>query len=129
MMQMLIFVPHKEQSFIALWQPHAAREWQVYPATVDYTQANDAYATLQELLAREHLSLKQITHVGVMHGPETYMRLRSFVTAANTLAWALKVPLFSFDPDTALPDALPELVTRATVNRPVEPVYPPSSVA
>lgn len=128
--RVLIFLPG-DVSQIGLWQSHGPEgSWCMVdvPRTVRGQSAardNRVLQAVNSLLTQTNLPLSHVTHIGVMRGPASYTELRLFVTTANTLAWAHGVPLFSFDPTTDIPSEIPHLMTRAKVNHPVEPVYPP----
>lgn len=119
----LILYPAASSSF-GLWRPHSTPEWVTFTLP-DYNKADlNLLSFLDTFLKEQHITLKQITHIGVMAGPASYTQLRVFVATANALAWSLKLPLFGFDETTALPQAIPSLLTQAKVNTPIEPVYP-----
>jgi len=123
MYTVLIFYPGDE-SYVGVWQSHDAVPWQTVPVAFGQTNHNALVSAVGELLKTTSLTLKQLTHIGIMRGPASYTQLRSFVAAANSIAWANQVPLFDFPSDVMLPDTLASYVSAAHRNIPIEPLYP-----
>jgi hypothetical protein len=122
--RVLIFYPGNP-SYIGLWQPSLPDLWQTQTVTSGRTSdANAVFESLHALLKKNSSTIKEVTAIGVMQGPASYTQLRSFIASANSMAWALRLPLFGFSADSVLPDNLPTLVATAHKNMPIEPVYP-----
>ncbi len=77
---------------------------------------------LDKLLSGLKLKLKDITHLGVVVGAGRFTASRLAVTAVNTLAYSLKIPVVAlpknFDQTAAL-----ELAKSAVVGKYVVPIY------
>jgi|SRR6266542_3923099 len=120
----LIFYPG-EVSSIGLWQPEGETSWHTHAVPrASRAVENTLFTELTTFLAAHSLDMRDITHIGVLAGPASYTELRSFIAAADSLAWAQQIPLFSFDLQATLPQDLPHLVAGAKTNVPIEPVYP-----
>lgn len=123
MRHITVLILSVRESFVGLWCPDNHTPWVSLPITSNPGE-NKVIETIEVLLDEQGIILTKLTHIGVMHGPASYTQLRIFIATANSLAWALEIPLFSFGPDTNIPDQLPELIRTAKLNMPIEPVYP-----
>jgi tRNA threonylcarbamoyl adenosine modification protein YeaZ len=63
---------------------------------------------IQSFLTTKSYKPKDITAVGVINGPGTFTGVRTGVTIANTIVYALKVPLYSID---SLTTQAPAMIT------------------
>ena len=111
------------ESYLGLWRPAAPEPW----LTVNVTpsrEANSVLTALAALQSQSGITLKELTHIGVMAGPASYTQLRVFVTTANTLAWIGHLPLFGFPPTAIVPQDLPQYLSEAKVNVSISPIYP-----
>src|SRR3954470_12776321 len=104
MERVLILYPG-ESNYVALWQPGAQRGWVQQPIVRSPKRGTELYTAIKDLLQSQSLPITDLTHIGVMHGPASYAGLRSFVATANSLAWALRLPIFSFSPETLIPES------------------------
>jgi tRNA A37 threonylcarbamoyladenosine modification protein TsaB len=120
----LIFRPG-ETSLIGLYRPWQSEEWVSNPVIHSKTE-NRLLTAINELLSSSHLTLQEITSVGISPGPASYGEIRLAVATANALAWILKLPFFSYPAQTVLPDDIPKYMTSARVGVTVEPIYPAS---
>lgn len=50
-------------------------------------------AFIEETLKKERISMQEITEIEVNTGPGSFTGLRVGVAVANTLGWALKIPV------------------------------------
>ncbi len=86
------------------------------------TKNNGILVCLEKLLSGLKLKLKDIKYLGVVVGAGRFTATRLAVTAANTLAFSLKIPVVAlpknFDPAVAL-----KLVKSAVVGKYVVPTY------
>ena len=62
-----------------------------------YSHAEKLHVFMQEILANNNLSTKNLQAVAVSKGPGSYTGLRIGVSAAKGLAFALQIPLISVD--------------------------------
>lgn len=113
------------ESFIGLWQPAHGEQWQKEAVVITRTsQENPLFLALETLLTKNQLTLHAISAIGVTQGPGSYTQLRSFIAAANSLAWAAQIPIFAFPAPTKLPDEIPQYLNSARLNVPIDPIYP-----
>ncbi len=120
----LIFSCADTQPLVGLWRPQHAESWVVTDLVLGRESGPALLQSTLDLLESAGETWATITHVGVMHGPASYTQLRVFITTAATLAWVKSIPIFSFDPQTLLPDAIPTLISQAKRNQAIEAVYP-----
>lgn len=118
----LVFYPG-EGAFIGLWRPASDPPWQTIDIPAGPQPSKTVIGAI-ETLFKESGRLGEITHLAAMPGPGSYTQVRVFVATANALAWALGRPLFAIPPKTKLPSDLPQLISSAKINCPLEPVYP-----
>jgi hypothetical protein len=117
---------------ISIWRPSEVPAWRQYKFNEVRGSKSESgspvFNALEQVMAEQLLTPRQLTHIGVMTGPASYTLLRSYVAIANSLAWALQIPLFSFSDSIHLPDELPSLCSQAQMNIPSEPNYPPIAI-
>lgn len=121
-LRVLILMPG-ELPYVALWCPDESDPFRAKACEVKI-HGPDLIQMISTLCQENQCSLATLTHIGVMAVPASYTQLRLFVATANTLAWTLNLPIFSFTPSTKLPDDLPECLTKAKLNVVIDPVYP-----
>lgn len=124
MQRVLIFMISNQEQYIGLWQPQHDTPWQQVTIEPGARADGQIFLALDSLLTAHNIPLRSITHLGVMPGPASYTQLRIYVATANSLAWALQLPLFPIPAQSVLPKDLPSLLAAAKRNVPIEPQYP-----
>lgn len=64
---------------------------------VGQKQAEDLLTEIDKLLKEKNNKLKDIEAIGIYRGPGSYTGLRVGMTIANTLGWALNIPVIEID--------------------------------
>ena len=93
-----------------------------------YRQAEKILGQIDILLKKQSLDLKKIKGLVVVSGPGPFTALRIGVTTANTLAWALKIPiaqvkLTEFKDLAELADVAEKKIKKAKLKSIIEPFY------
>ncbi len=86
------------------------------------TKNNGVLVCLEKLLSGLKLKLKDIKYLGVVVGAGRFTATRLAVTAANTLAYSLKIPVVALSKDFDQAAAV-KMAKAAKVNQYVSPVY------
>jgi tRNA A37 threonylcarbamoyladenosine modification protein TsaB len=120
----LIFSGVETHPLVGIWRPHHVEPWVTHDVMLGRESGPALLKATLELLHSAGETWLTITHVGVMHGPASYTKLRIFITTASTIAWVRNIPIFSFGPSALLPDDISHLVMGAKRNQAVEAVYP-----
>jgi tRNA threonylcarbamoyl adenosine modification protein YeaZ len=58
-----------------------------------FTQAEKLHTEIEKFFKKQKLSFDKLEKVGVVVGPGPFSRVRTGVVVANTLAYALKIPV------------------------------------
>lgn len=83
---------------------------------------NGILVCLEKALSVLKLKLKDITHLGVVVGEGRFTPARLAVTAANTLAYSLKIPVVALPKNFDQASAL-KLANTATAGKYIVPTY------
>ncbi len=59
----------------------------------DHTKSQNVLPLIEKLLKQENVTLQDLTGIEVHTGPGSFTGVRVGVTVANTLAWALGIPV------------------------------------
>lgn len=68
-------------------------EKKVFEAITDATKSQNVLPLIQKALDQEKIAFEDLTGIEVHEGPGSFTGVRVGVTVANTLAWALKIPV------------------------------------
>jgi len=90
-MILIINTADKEQVFIGLVDKNEIIIFKKFKAK--YQQAEKLLVKIDELLKVKSLKLKDLKAVGVVSGPGPFTALRIGIATANTLGFALKIPV------------------------------------
>ena len=93
-----------------------------------YQQAEKLLVEIDKLLSKQTCKLASLQAIAVVNGPGPFTALRIGVVTANTLAWALKVPVVGIKlPEFKNIDELVKIsekkIKKAKVGAIVEPFY------
>ncbi|MFA5029296.1 MAG: tRNA (adenosine(37)-N6)-threonylcarbamoyltransferase complex dimerization subunit type 1 TsaB [Patescibacteria group bacterium] len=91
-------------------------------------QSEKLLATVDAFSKKNKVKLAQLKAIGVVSGPGSFTALRIGVTAANTLAYALKLPLVGlklgeFNDSKQLVDKIFRKIVKTKPGRIVSPFY------
>lgn len=93
-----------------------------------FKQAEKLLAEIDKLISKQKLTANKLKGIIVVSGPGPFTALRIGVVVANTLAWALKIPvvdvkLNEFDNLNKLAQKSQKLLARVKKQNIVEPFY------
>lgn len=124
-MILVINTADKENVFIALVGSQYIFSKKFY---AKYQQAEKLLAEIDKLLAKKKCRLSNLKAIAVVSGPGTFTALRIGIATANTLAWALKIPVLAIKlSEFSEDDSLVKLVIKKAKNvrkgKIIEPLY------
>lgn len=86
-------------------------------------QSDDILPAIKGILKKFKTSLKKIRAILVHKGPGSYTGVRVGMAVANTLAWSLDIPIFSYDDSNRKKILEKTLSTRKKFSQIVLPTY------
>jgi tRNA threonylcarbamoyladenosine biosynthesis protein TsaB len=125
-MILVINTADAEQVYIGLVSGNKLVINKQFPAK--YRQAEELLPRIDKLLKGQKIKLKDLKAISVVSGPGPFTALRIGITIANTLAWALAIPIFSiilteFDNKDQLIKIIQQKFRAGKAGKIIEPYY------
>lgn len=90
---MILIINTTDQGAIEIILAKSPKDFIVKKVTGRHQESEKLLKTIEDFLKSRKVSLKRIKAVGVVSGPGGFTALRIGVVIANTLVWALKIPI------------------------------------
>jgi tRNA threonylcarbamoyladenosine biosynthesis protein TsaB len=84
----------KPEAELGLFEGSTKRDYEIWQAHRQL--AETIHSKMEELLSRQHISLKDLQGIAIYEGPGSFTGLRIGFSVANALAYGLSVPIVSF---------------------------------
>lgn len=107
---------------LVLLEPNSGHEQARLERELGRSMAKELLGCLEELLSQQAINWRAVTGIVVYQGPGSFTGLRIGVTVANTLAYALQVPVVGQVGETWLADGAQRLSAQKN-DRIVAPEY------
>jgi len=90
---MFLIINTTNNEFILLILAKSQTDFKVKKIKAEFKQSERLLSAIAELLKKNNINLTQLKGLGVVSGPGGFTSLRIGVVTANTLAYALKIPV------------------------------------
>jgi|SRR3989344_4526802 len=126
---MILFLDtsQKEKFAIAIYEKNSLKKRKVIKIKNHHSE--ELLKNIDVFLKINTLSLRSLRGIAVVSGPGGFSSLRTGITCANTLAWALKIPVFGVEQseievsEKGLADILFKKLKKVKLGIFVEPLY------